>query len=364
VTLPVPELFSLVRGHPPSLVTPETELVHSAAEHRLIGLLALASRDGRIKLSKDCRRNLAVRELSERTRLDALESGLEAAAAAAPGDAQLVVMKGLGLHHQHLAQRGVRPASDVDLLLLNPEPSVLERLLAEWGVPAQHRAATIELVATRQLQHLDIQYSGIWIDLHFDVLKIGPWVKDTEVLTATSGPVESVAAPCLGPEIELVALATHLNKDRFAYLGYYLDIGAVSKTSGLDWDLLRGFVAGEGLEVPVFKTLHRVARALESEPPPVPDPSGLRARCWERLWPESEQLAGHAGRVGSPRRQWLLPFMLRGRMAEALTDFRRRVLPSAELIQVQRPQDQRVGRLRTLTLDRVRRYRESASKRR
>ena len=67
----------------------------------------------------------------------------------------------------------------------------------------------------------------------------------------------------LAPELALVAFLTHLNKDRFAYLSAFGDIARVVGHPGLDWDLVERFVAGEGLAVPVWKSLDVVARTLE-----------------------------------------------------------------------------------------------------
>jgi hypothetical protein len=156
----------------------------------------------------------------------------------------------------------------------------------------------------------------------------------------------------LRPEVELVLLLLHLNKDCFAYLGPFLDVRRLLERASLDWGFLRTFVAEEGLEVPVWQSLAAVADTLRLDVD-APRLTGPRVRTWERLWGPGARLQGDEGRQRAPSVQVFLAAHARGRPGDNLRELRRRLFPSRQLLEV-------AGRLapgrsyaRHLAIDRV-----------
>ena len=89
------------------------------------------------------------------------------------------------------------------------------------------------------------------IDLHFDLLKLGPWVRSELIVVDAMSDLAGAPgrAVVVSPALELVA--SLFNKD---------------------W--------------------------------PLSVPTGLRAQMWDRLWPSESRLTGRDGRRSGQRRQW------------------------------------------------------------
>lgn len=352
---PVPELFDLVRGRP---ITPGPNLVESALEHRLGGqLLSIVESDGIQLSATDCR-TLMVADLASadhhRHLWRAMTSAVEALAQSGISS---IAIKGVAEEARWYGRVGERPCSDVDLVIAPDDVARIDEVLA--ALAPDHPAASdvITLVRRRQLQHVDITWDGVAMDIHLDPLKLGLWTRQVdlavETATVVSGP-DGQSVPVLAPELALVAFLTHLNKDRFSYLGAYGDVARIATRPELDWDLVDRFVRGEALQVPVWKSLSVVVDALDIDLD-VPVVTGWRARLWDRLWPASVRLLGHEGRNARRRRQAWIPLLTSGRWPEVVREARRQLGPPKALLELDQPDLRRHGLVRRLTLDRVRR---------
>lgn len=336
MTAPHPALLEVAALRPVEVVVDEGDFLASASEHRMVGAALVAAQDGRLALSGPALTTLSVHDLGERREhLRFWATIAEAQELLAGSGVEVAVLKGVATEARWYDQLGQRVTTDVDLLL---SPDALPRVVEviERLDPDYRRSAAAEWLVRRWLlQHVDLRMGITQVDLHFDPLKVGlplrqlyeVW-RGTEELVTPHGTIRVLA-----PEVELVLLLLHLNKDRFSYLGPFLDIRQIVERGQLDWGRVAAFVEAEGLEVPVWCSLAKVAGVLGLELPNH-RVSGPRVWSWERLWGRDRGLGGHAGRLAAPGPQQMLALHARGRTTEALSDLRRHLLPQRQLLEV------------------------------
>ena len=356
---PAPELFDLlvgrrIDGRP---IGGADGLVESADEHRLTGLLLAAVEAGWAELERAEQSKLTALHLTTEAHhrrlwsviadlVDGLaEIGIEAA-----------VLKGVANERRWFDKVGERPSGDIDLLIAPHHVDRIDEVLASYGVDHPAPTEATDLARRRLLQHVHFEYRGVVIDVHLDPLKLGVpaataaeiWASTTAVPRPDGGTVR-----VLGTESALVAALTHLNKDRFAYLGAYEEIRRIANDPDLDWGLVGKLVEGEGLDPVAWCCLDAVADALPLDRR-WPAAAGWRARAWQRVWPAASRLGGHHGRTESPSKQKMLPFLMAGRRADAWTEWRRFVVPPEGLLDIHRPETRGQPYLRRITVDRIR----------
>jgi hypothetical protein len=356
MTAPHPALVDIASGRPVEPVADEAAFLRSAGEHRMGAAILAAHQEGAIELSPSTVTTLGMWDLAERRgHLILWQTVRDVEARLAPTGAAVAVLKGIATEARWYDELGQRACTDVDLLL---DPAALGDLAAVVDAldPERARSSTIAwLVARRLLQHVDLRVGSTQVDLHFDALKIGiPTQQGDEVWDSTRV-VETPQGTLrvLRPEIELVLLLLHLNKDRFAYLGPFLDVAHILDRAPLDHGYLRQFVAGEGLDVPVWKSLAAVADTLALEVD-VPRPTGPRAWSWDRLWGADARLGGHEARERAPSVQRFLAAHASGRAVETVREARRQALPRRELLEVAGRLEPGGSYLRYLAVDRRR----------
>lgn len=354
MTRPFPELVDLVAGRH---VAGGDGLVESADEHRLTGLLLAAVEAGAADLARADQNKLGAMHLAAEAHhrrlwsvvadlVDGLaEIGIESA-----------VLKGVANEARWYGQLGERPSGDIDLLIAPHHVDRLDELLARYGSGHPAPVEATDLARRRLLQHVHFEYRGIVIDVHLDPLKLGVpsltaadiWASMVTVRRPDGGVVRA-----LGPDAALVAALTHLNKDRFAYLGSYEEIRRIVADPALDWGRVVDLVDGEGLGPAVWCCLDAVADTLAMDRS-WPAATGWRAVAWRRVWPPTSRLRGHQGRTESPFKQKILPLLMPGRQADAWAELLRSALPPRSLLDVHRPETRRRPYLRRVTVDRIR----------
>lgn len=351
---PLTSLVHLAAGRP---AQPEPGIVASAVEHRMGGLLLSAWHDGLIGLSGAEATDLIASDLTAETRHRTLWAVLEGAVSVLRQvEIDSVAIKGVVNEARWYRRIGERPCADVDLVLA---PHCIDRVGEVLARLAPGYARTEEataLVRRRQLQHVHFAIDGVMVDLHLDPLKLGMWTRQAEKWWNPGSVIMSpggVPITVLTPEMALVSAVTHLNKDRFAYLGAYAEVARIAGDPSLDWEWTARFVAGEGLGVPVWASLQHVASELSLDLP-VPLAGGWRRAAWERLWPAASRLQGDEGRQDHRKRQMAIPFLAQGRSREALSEWRRCTLPPRALLDVHEEDGGlRHSYLRRITVDRL-----------
>lgn len=337
MTAPNPALVQLVsRGEASADIEDEESFLRSVAEHRMTSAVLAGYQQGALPLSAAAGIKLGIWELAEgREHLRFWETIAEVEARLAPLGAAVAVLKGVATEARWYDALGQRVSTDVDLLLA---PSDLDHSAEIVNAldPDRANAPAIDwLVRRRLLQHVDTHVRAIDVDLHFDPFKIG---LPTRQLDEVWGSTQMLETPqgtirVLRPEIELVVLLLHLNKDRFAFLGPFLDIRQILDRGVIDWEYLRSFVAAEGLDVPVWKSLAAVVDvlALEVDGPRITGPRGW---TWDRLWGPAARLQGDEGRQRAPSIQMFLALHASGRPGDVVRETRRRLNPPRQLFEV------------------------------
>ena len=354
MTRPAPQLFDLVAGRH---VADGDGLVESADEHRLTGLLLEAAEAGQADLGTVDVSKLAALHMATEAHHRRLWS---IAADVADGLSELGIdcglLKGVANEARWFGQLGLRPSGDIDLLIAPHHVGRIDEVLQRYGGdhPAPVEATT--LARTGLLQHVHFEYRGVVIDVHLDPLKLGVPALTAEDIWASTSAIsrpDGGAVRVLSSEAALVAALTHLNKDRFAYLGAYEEIRRIAADPTLDWDGVIELVDGEGLAPIAWCCLDAVADVVNVERR-WPAASGVQAEAWRRIWPPRSRLRGHEGRTESSSKQKLLPLLMPGRKRDAWAECRRFAFPPRALLDVHRPETQGHGYLRRVTVDRVR----------
>ncbi len=342
---PHPLLFELAAERVPTASYPLAvqDLLHSAFEHRMQGLLWSSLAAGQIELPPEQKLLLAARDLIVQAHHDRLWSRLfDVQARLARLGVQTAAAKGVTAEDRWYLRVGERPCSDIDLLLEPGSETRLADVMDELQPGHPLRSEIVGLVRTGALQSVDLVVDGVAIDLHVDLLKVEIPTRGAEALWSRTHVIQSssgVSVRVIDAETSLIHFAIHLNKDRFARLLAFADVARVLARESLDWSFIESFVAGEGLRVPVFNSLHAVTSALRLSPPPVPRlRHGWRGKAWNRLWPARQRLLGYTGIGTRLHRHLWIPWLAEGRMWESLVWWtRRRALPNGDLLRLYDP---------------------------
>lgn len=320
-SVPIPRaLIDLAAGRLPAADTVLDEaLVEAATEHRMAGLLWSWSqgRDG----SDDLRVSLTLSDLWWRGHLERVETVLTRLAGRL-GEAGIVVaaLKGVAAESRWYERHGERPCVDVDLLL-GPDHADQVAKAIHLIDPDHPWLPTIDdLVASGGLQSVTLRADGVEVDLHLDPLKLGIetrhadrfWSRVTVTELPHGGVVRAPDATA-----QLVMFLVHLNKDRFQRLLGFADVARLLRSGEVDWAGFDVLVRGEGLEVPVLRSLEVVLETLELPwPGELVRPTGPRAWLWDRIWPPRVRLRGPEGRLRFRKRQNWIGMLARGRTVE------------------------------------------------
>jgi hypothetical protein len=358
VTRPHPALLALARtGDLPS-VADEREVVASAWEHRMSGLVADAV--ARRPLH-DPAATLLLGERVDRQRSwhGRLWETLDVAVQRlAPLGIEPATIKGVTAEARWYAARGQRPCRDVDLLL---GPGDVSRAAdAIRALQPGHPFASLDpsWVTSGKLQAATLDIEGVTVDLHFDALKVGVPCRQADLVWSRTAALDlesGATARVLDPELSLVVFLLHLNKDRFRYLLGLIDVRNLLERESVDWDFVATFLADEGLTLPATRSLEVVCDTLSLRRCPLPPVRSAKSLVWSIVWRPSIHLRGEEGRRRFRKRQELIPFLGHGRARDGLTNMRRVLFPPRRLYEIANP-DERGSYVRRVLLTRPVRY--------
>jgi hypothetical protein len=317
---PHPLLLPLAAGREPATeVALDEAVVASALEHGMQGLLWSWAR-GRADGSNELRTRLAGYTLvAQRRHAEFWDTLAHVATVARSVGVEVATIKGVTAEARWYRCAGERPCTDVDVLVA---PSSMERVgvLLDALAPGHPLREEIDTLARAGvMQSVNLRVDDVPVDLHFDLLKLGIPTRQRDVVWSrcVEYPLpDGTTMRVLDPELALVHLLLHLNKDSFPRLLGYADIARILERERLDWDFIDRFVRAEGLEVSSYCALDQVVRTLDLVGP-VSVPQGLRARVWAMVWPDAVTLLGGAGTDRS-RRQDVIPLLARGRSADVV----------------------------------------------
>lgn len=318
---PHPALLDLAVERPLRPVDDLDELVRSAREHRMHGLL-WTHIDQLVDPSVAAVSVLEAHDATTREWHGRLWQTLDDAVARLRDlGIEVMTLKGVVAESCWYDRIGERPCRDVDLLLaprdLRRAGEVIDAL--EPGHPLG--AVAVEWISRGILDAATVTVDGVRIDLHFDPLKVGLRCRQAEAVweRARRADLPGGTTVCtLDPELSLILFLLHQTKDRFRYVLGFVDVLRVIDQEDLDWDFVVRFARGEGLLEPVTLALDAVGATLEHPVPKLSQRRGLASKVWNVAWRPSIRLRGSEGRRRYKKRQELLPLLARGRTREGL----------------------------------------------
>jgi hypothetical protein len=329
VARPRPLLLDLAAGRLPREAPADPALLVSAVDHGMHGLLWTWVRDHAPAYPERAR--LAGFDAATRQRHHRLGVTLsEVRDRLRDVGVEVVVLKGVTAEVRYYDRAGERPSTDVDVLVA-PAARARAGAVVRALDPAHPLVEVVDsLVDSGGVQSVDVRLDGQPVDVHFDLYKLGYAMRAPDVVWEHT---EEIVAPdgtlvrVLRPELALVHFLVHANKDSFPRLIGYADVVRVMGRRDLDWDLVVQLAGVEGLTDVVACALDTITDALDVAPGPLPRRAGLRTRVWRITWPERVTLLGASGPTRS-RRQEVLPFLVRGRLVDAMRAAVRIVLPA------------------------------------
>jgi hypothetical protein len=340
---PHPALVPLAAARPLPKIDDPRELVRSALEHRVAGLLWTQVAAGQVELGQPWTDELLQDDIRTWGRHQLLWDGLVRVTRRLERmGIGVASAKGVTAEARWYERAGERPCFDADLLLAPGDVGRIGEIVRELMPEHPLRDSAQALVDSGALQSVDLFVEGIHVDLHVDLLKF-------EIIRSRQGRViwdrivpfrlaDGTTIKVVDPEISLVHFLVHLNKDRFAYLLGFADVARICAKEKLDWEFIDRFVRGEGIESQVYLALDAVLGTLAVSVPAHPPVRGLRVMAWRRLWSPSFRLRGDIGRLTSRHRQHWLAFIARGRAFEATRGYLRRLVPPPALATYQTPE--------------------------
>jgi hypothetical protein len=246
---------------------------------------------------------------------------------------EFATFKGVSAAERWYERPGERSMSDLDLLVAPGDRARVDAIAHALAPSTALDPRDLEGVRTGRLPGLNLVLEvdpaeaasagqRVAVDLHFDLLKYGiPDRQGDEIWarTRTWQVAEGVAVRVLDPEVAIVQLLVHANRDRLRDLHDYADFARLLAREHIDWDFVHEFVAREGIDVPVYCSLDAITAGLGLPSIPHPPVEGWRPALWRRLWPEQERLAAGDPTRGERRRRRFLAVMVRGRAMEGVT---------------------------------------------
>lgn len=331
-----PALTDVVTGRDIRAVVDPAGLVTTAAEHRLTGLLWHAVQAEELAVDEVQKKRMAIGQVRLRTRQAAIVGVLPRLLADARAvGVRLVLFKGAALENQLYGVSGLRPFTDLDVAVAPESRHRFGDLVARLD-PAHSLAMKAQrFVDAGILDSLDIQIDDVWIDLHVDPFKVGldllqpdlVW-GSTEIVNISGTDVE-----VLGLEAATLQMMLHELKDRFAFLIGHSDLMRLCTHPNLDRALLAKMVAAQGFDSLFTFVMDVVERDVRVVVHPIEPVRGWRHVVARRVWRATIRLGGDEGRRSHHRRQQFIPFLAKGRAAEALSWWWRVIFPPSELLE-------------------------------
>jgi hypothetical protein len=333
VGFPHPALLAIAAGRALGPVDDGDGLLTSAREHRMTGVLWTRLRADDVHVVGLDRESLAQEDLAAGARARRQWSGLTGVAERLEHlGVRGVAVKGVTAETRWYDRTGERRSTDVDLLVAPSDVGRLAAVVDELA-PAYPRRYGLQQRLDRGVQNgVTISVEGVTVDLHADLLKLGP---PSRTRTAIWDHVEPYTAPngrallVLDPAAQLFHFLLHLNKDRFPCLLGYVDVVRVVQRDDVDWTAVGHLARLEGVEHAVAQSLEVVFSTVGLPHPGARLGIRGRSRVWDLAYRPAVRLQGMDALAHRPRRLLLLPFaVVQGRGRELVALLAQRLLPA------------------------------------
>jgi hypothetical protein len=285
-----------------------------AARHGVSGFVRQAvARDG-VAVPPFVAEGLRSATLAQLTHVARLDAALAQILPALQGaDVPAIVLKGPVLSRLVYPDRSLRPYSDIDLNVREPdELRVVETLLATGLVEVPHGAEVERLTHAHHVHGGGAFHrvfvgpaGGVMVELHLDPLQMG--LKPTREAARWKRAYPVAALPgalMLSLEDQIIQLSVHVHKHGFNRLIWLKDLDLLVRTYGdtLDWAAVRAGARAEGVASSVWYALWLAATVLATPVPSGPlralAPSPPVRLLYRLVWPPAgvANLHGHMRR--------------------------------------------------------------------
>jgi hypothetical protein len=335
-TGPHPALIDLAagRGLPP--VTDPMPFLRSAFAHGMAGLLLseVERTDPpwrRIALAVLTARQASVRLWHERlwAALASVSAILEDAGI------DVAIAKGIAAESRWYTRMGERPSNDLDLLLSPAHFDRIDDIIAAIE-PSHPLCGKVRRFAEAgNIQSVDLEYEGVPIDLHWDILKLWIPSRNREAIWERTVPFtlpDGRSVRALDAECSFVHFLVHINKDRFRRLLGFADVARIYQREDLDLAAMQRLIRADGIETSVSASWDVVVRTLGLDAPNEFPAGPVRSLIWHVAWRPSVRLRATESTIRFRHRQWLIAALGRGRALETLRCWLRMSLPPADLL--------------------------------
>jgi hypothetical protein len=319
---PHPALIDVAAGRGLPIVTDPMPLLRSALAHGMGGLLLSEVKRTDAPWRRMVVGALTAREASVKAWHERLWAVLASISAVLDDvGVEVAVAKGIVAEARWYARMGERPCSDLDLLLA---PAHLERIddVIAAIEPSHPLCGKVGQLAQRGLlQSVDLEYQGVPIDLHWDILKLGIPSRNRQAIWDRTVPFllrDGRSIRALDAECSYIHFLVHLNKDRFRRLLGFVDVARVYQREDLDHAAVERLVRADGIEVSVTRAWDVVRRTLDVDARNHIRAGVVRSLVWQIAWHPSVRLRATESNFRFRHRQWLIPALSRGRAVETL----------------------------------------------
>jgi hypothetical protein len=335
-TGPHPALIELAagRGLPP--VTDPRPLLRSAFVHGMAGLLLSEVERTDPPWRRVALAVLAARQASVRSWHERLWAALGSVAAILEdAGIEVAIAKGIAAEARWYSRMGERPANDLDLLL---SPAQLDRIddVVAAIEPSHPLCGKVRRFAEAgHIQSVDLEYHGVPIDLHWDILKLWIPSRNREAIWERTVPFvlpEGRSLRTLDAESAFVHFLVHVNKDRFRRLLGFADVARIHQREDLDHAAMQRLVRADGIETSVGASWDVVVRTLGLDAPNGFRTGPVRSLVWHVAWRPSVRLRATESTIRFRHRQWLIALLGRGRALETARCWVRMTFPPKDLL--------------------------------
>ena len=336
VLRPHPALFDIAAGRGLPKVSDPMPMLRSAMAHGMSGLLLTEVE----RTDQSWRRLvlglLRARQVTVEAWHQRLWNGLDGILAVFDDmGVEVAIAKGVAAEARWYSRLGERPCNDLDLLIAPSDLHRIDDIIAAVEPSHPLCGKTRRLAEEGFLQSIDLDYCGVPIDLHWDIMKIGIPSRNCEAIwerTVSIGLPSGRSIRTLDPGTSWVHFLVHLNKDRFRRLLGFVDAARVYEHEELDHDAVDRLIAGDGIKTCVDVSWNIVVSTLELSFPTRRTTPGIQSLIWHYAWRPSIRLRAQDSKIRYRHRQYLIALLSRGRTIEAIRSWVRGRFPPAELL--------------------------------
>src|SRR4029453_18656768 len=170
------------------------------------------------------------------------------------------------------------------------------------------------------LQSIDLEYEGVPIDLHWDILKLGIPSRNIDAIWDRTVPFalrDGRSIRALDATSPYVPFLVLVKKDRFRRLLGFVDVARVYASDQVDQADVDRLIRAAGIETSVSASWEVVIRTLDLPLRNQIKSQPVKSLIWHLAWRPSVRLRAAESTVPFRHPQWLIAALSRGRAGGA-----------------------------------------------